>query len=193
MQATCGTIFVISGPSGVGKGTLCKWLLANHDGLHLSISATSRPKRPDEQHGVDYLFVTPEAFQQMIADGAFLEYAQYNQNWYGTPKHSVEAMIAQGKHVLLEIDTQGALMVKELFPQAYMIFIEPPSLAELERRLRTRGTNTEEDIQQRLEIARQELTLRDHFDAIVVNEALSESQQRLVQLLTEKTSEPMPR
>lgn len=167
-----GIIFVISGPSGVGKGTVCKRLLQEVPGLSLSISATSRPKRPDEVEGKDYFFLSRELFEARVGEGAFLEWAQYNGNYYGTPRFYVEKMLGEGRHVLLEIDTQGALRVKELYPQAYMILLEPPSLLELKNRLESRGTNTPEDIERRMGIALEELSLKGCFDWSVVNQEL---------------------
>jgi guanylate kinase len=173
-----GKIFVITGPSGVGKGTLCEALLRENPRLTLSISATSRPMRAHEQDAVNYHFQTRDAFEAMIAhDRAeptstrhhLLEWAEYNGNYYGTPREAVEQALQSGKSVLLEIEVQGALMVKEKFPAACLIFIAPPSMEELERRLRGRGTEEEVSILNRLAISRDELTLSERFDHVVVN------------------------
>lgn len=172
---------MVSGPSGVGKGTLCELLLKQDAELQLSISATSRAKRAHEQEGVHYFFVDKAAFEAMIAhDQAepdltrhqLLEWAQYNGNYYGTPRQAVEKTLQSGKSALLEIDVQGALQVKQKFPEACLIFIAPPSMEELERRLRGRGTDNEADIVNRLAISRQELALQDKFDHVLVNEDL---------------------
>lgn len=173
-----GKIFVITGPSGVGKGTLCQELLRANPDLKLSVSATSRPIRPHEQDGVNYHFKTREQFEAMVAhdrnepDPAkhhLLEWAEYNGNYYGTPRAAVEEALRSGQSVLLEIEVQGALMVKEAFPAACLIFITPPSMEELERRLRGRGTDAEEAILSRLEISRQEMALQERFDHVVSN------------------------
>ncbi|MCE3236081.1 MAG: guanylate kinase [Vampirovibrio sp.] len=173
-----GNIYVVTGPSGVGKGTLCALLLEANPALRLSISATSRGMRVGEQDGVNYHFKTKEAFEAMIAhDNAepnpekhhLLEWAEYNGNYYGTPRAAVEAALSQGNHVLLEIETQGALQVKRKFPEARLIFIAPPGMEELERRLRGRGTEADADIENRLRIARHEMTLQEQFDHICTN------------------------
>jgi guanylate kinase len=178
-----GNIFVISGPSGVGKGTLCKCLLKAMPELTLSISATSRPQRAEEIHGVDYFFWSPQQFEAHIESGTFLEWARYNGNYYGTPRPAIEELVDTGRSVLMEIDTQGALMVKRIFPEALLIFVEPPSLAELQRRLEGRGTNSPEDIQRRMAIAQEELTLTDQFDAGVVNDNVTTCCEQLQTLL----------
>lgn len=173
-----GNIYVVTGPSGVGKGTLCNLLLEANPALCLSISATSRGMRVGEQDGVNYHFKTREAFEAMIAhDDAepnperhhLLEWAEYNGNYYGTPRAAVETALMQGNHVLLEIETQGALLVKRKFPAARLIFIAPPGMDELERRLRGRGTEQDVDIENRLRIAQQEMELQDRFDHVCVN------------------------
>jgi guanylate kinase len=179
-----GRLFVLSGPSGVGKGTLCKQLLsALKDQLFWSVSATSRPPRPGEIDGQDYHFVSPERFEQMIADGAFLEWARYGLHAYGSPREPVEARLRAGQSVLMEIDVQGALQVKANAPEARLIFILPPSRQELERRLRGRGTNSEEDIQRRLQIAENELKLQGEFHDQVVNDDLERALNQLIQLV----------
>lgn len=186
-----GRIYVITGPSGVGKGTLCEWMLSRSTAMRLSISATSRPKRPAEVDGVHYFFKTRRAFEAMIehdrnepdpAKHELLEWAEYNGNYYGTPRKAVEAALQSGNDVLLEIEVQGALQIKQKFSQACLIFIAPPSEAELERRLRGRGTNDEEDIRERMAIARRELALQEQFDHVVVNDDLNACQQALLSL-----------
>lgn len=176
-----GNIFIITGPSGVGKGTLCQLLLAEDANLCLSISATSRGMRVGEVDGVNYHFKTRSEFEAMIAEDEacadlechhLLEWAQYNGNYYGTPRQVVQEALAQGQNILLEIETQGALQVKRKFPAARLIFIAPPSMEELERRLRDRGTEAEADIENRLRISRHEMTLRDQFDHVLVNDHL---------------------
>lgn len=178
-----GHIFVITGPSGVGKGTVCSLLLQEDTRFTLSISATSRPMRAGEVEGVNYYFKTHDEFQAMIDHDRqqpdptrhhLLEWAVYNGNFYGTPRQPVEQALAQGINVLLEIETQGAKLVKSKFPQAHQIFIVPPDMDELERRLRGRGTEDETNIQNRLDIARQELLEQAHFDYVVVNTNVEE-------------------
>lgn len=173
-----GNIYVVTGPSGVGKGTLCALLLEANPALCLSISATSRGMRPGEQDGVNYHFKTRQDFEAMIAHDAaepdpekhhLLEWAEYNGNYYGTPRAGVEAALGQGNHVLLEIEVQGAIQVKRKFPEARLIFIAPPGMEELERRLRGRGTEADADIENRLNIARHEMTLQGQFDHICTN------------------------
>ena len=145
-----GVLTIVSGFSGAGKGTVMKGLLANYDNYALSISATTRRPREGEQDGREYFFKTREEFEQMIAEGAFIEYAQYVENYYGTPKAYVEEQLANGKDVLLEIEIQGALQVKKLRPDALLIFITPPSAEILEQRLTGRGTETPEVIAMRM-------------------------------------------
>ena len=168
-------LWVISGPSGVGKGTLCKKLLNDISNLVWSVSATSRPPREDEVDGKDYVFLSKEEFQARIEANAFLEWAEYNDNYYGTLKAPVQRWLASGQSVLLEIDVQGALAVKDCEPNASLIFIAPPSVDTLKERLSIRGTNTEADIASRLDIAEKELHQQDYFERVLVNENLDEA------------------
>lgn len=167
-----GKLIVLTGPSGVGKGTLVQSLLIRHCEIYLSVSATTRTPRPGEVNGEDYYFVSRQQFEQMIAAGELLEWAEYAGNYYGTPKTSVQEQIEQGKLVLLEIEVVGARLIKETFPHALRIFILPPSTAELERRLRNRGKDTEAAILRRLERAREELLASNEFDWQIVNDDL---------------------
>jgi guanylate kinase len=180
-QKQQGQIFVISGPSGVGKGTLCNQLLADDPSLMLSISATTRKPRSGELDGINYHFYAVEKFEAMIAHDAqesdpqqhqLLEWAQYNGNYYGTPRKAVDDACQSGHHVLLEIETQGAFQIKEKIPNACLIFIAPPSLEALVERLKGRGTESETEINNRLDIARHELTLTSQFDITLVNNQL---------------------
>lgn len=170
MQA--GKTIVLTGPSGVGKGTLVRSLLARHPELYLSISTTTRNPRAGEIDGKHYYFVTKEEFEQAIAAGQLLEWAEYAGNYYGTPRDRVEEQLACGRSVLLEIEVVGARQIKQAFPQTLCIFILPPSVSELERRLRGRGKDPEEAIARRLERAQEELAASNEFDLQIVNDDL---------------------
>ena len=159
-----GILFVLSGPSGVGKGTVRKALFQRDTNLKYSISMTTRKMRAGEQEGVDYFFRTKEEFERMIEEGRMLEYAEYVGNYYGTPKQYVEEMIELGHDVFLEIEVQGALQVKENYPQGVFIFLIPPSLEELKNRIIERGTETEDLIMNRLTEARNEIEMMDKYD-----------------------------
>lgn len=180
-----GRLVVISGPSGVGKGTLCRRLVSVLPTLRLSVSCTSRTQRPQEVEGADYYFLTPEAFEARIAEDAFLEWARYGSNLYGTLRKPVENLLSEGLTVLLEIDVQGALQVKARDPEACLVFIAPPSFEELEGRLRGRGTNTEDDILRRLDMARRELAEQHRFEHVLVNADLDACVAELTGLLAE--------
>lgn len=191
-ESVPGHIYIITGPSGVGKGTLCKMLLEVESSLTLSISATSRAKRAGEMDGVSYHFKSRAEFEALIAQDQaqpdaechhLLEWAEYNGNYYGTPRSVVQDCLNAGKNVLLEIETQGALQVKRKFPAAHLIFVAPPSLEELEHRLRIRGTEAESDIASRLEISRYELTLQDQFDYVLVNQRLEECMNAIREII----------
>ncbi len=168
----------------MGKGTLCKRLLANHPHWVWSVSATSRSPRPSEVDGVDYRFLSPEAFKAHIDDGGFLEWATYNHNSYGTLRQPVEDALAGGKNVLLEIDVQGALQVKAAMPKAKLVFLAPPNLDVLRQRLETRGTNDAADIDRRVAIAAEELTHTNAFDAVFTNANLDDCYAELTAWLS---------
>lgn len=165
-----GQLIVFTGPSGVGKGTLLRSLLASHPELELSISVTTRAPREGEIEGRHYYFVNREQFQELIATGQLLEWAEFAGNFYGTPRTPVEEMIAQGKLVVLEIELEGARQVRETFPGALQLFILPPSSEELERRIRLRGQDSEEAIARRLHRAQVEIAAADEFDIVIVND-----------------------
>lgn len=167
-----GKLIVLTGPSGVGKGTLVRSLLPRHQHLFLSISATTRSPRPGEVDGQDYFFKTRAEFEAMIAAQELLEWAEYAGNYYGTPLPPVTAQIEQGHSVLLEIEVVGANAVKEIYPDAVRIFVLPPSFTVLEERLRGRGTDADEVIAQRLHRAQEELALSPGFDFQIVNDDL---------------------
>lgn len=171
---TNGKVIVISGPSGVGKGTVVQELLSNNDDCTLSVSATTRAPREGEVHGVNYFFITKEEFQSRIKNNAMLEYAQYCDNYYGTPRDYVQQSIENGKNIILEIEVQGALNVKSTMPEAVTVFVMPPSMIELEKRLRGRGTEEEEVIQQRLKTAVEEMRQSPKYDYIVINHTVNQ-------------------
>ena len=164
-----GHLFLVSAPSGAGKTSLVRELLKDHTNLKFSISYTTRPKRPTEQHGRDYFFVDIPEFERMAAAGEFLEHARVFDNYYGTSRKTVEGEMAAGRDVLLEIDWQGAAQVRQLMPEAVSIFILPPSRAELERRLRSRATDDESVITRRLKEAVRDMSHWSEFDYVVVN------------------------
>ena len=187
-----GILVVVSGFSGAGKGTLMKELLKRYDNYALSISATTRSPREGELDGREYFFVDKERFQQMIAEGELIEYAQYVNHYYGTPREYVERQMASGKDVILEIEIQGALEVKKKFPDTLLLFVTPPSATVLEERLRGRGTETEEVIQDRLKRASEEAMYMEQYDYILVNDTLEtcvEQMHQLIQSQHEKVSE----
>lgn len=164
-----GSLYIISAPSGAGKTSLVSKLLEKDDRIKVSISSTTRACRPGEKEGVNYHFLSVETFESKIAEDDFLEHAQVFDNFYGTSKSAVEAQLASGSDVILEIDWQGAQQVRQLIPEAISIFILPPSLAELEKRLTGRGTDSEEVIQRRMRDAQNEMIHYHEFDYIVIN------------------------
>lgn len=180
-----GKLFVFSAPSGSGKTTLVKHLLTQNLPLGFSISATSRSPRGQEIEGVDYYFLSQDAFQKKIEEDAFVEYEEvYNGAFYGTLRSEVERLWTEGKHVLFDIDVVGGLNIKEQFPEETLaIFVQPPSLEELENRLRKRGTETEDKIQQRLDKSAKELIYSQDFDVILVNDNLNTAKQEVVRLV----------
>jgi guanylate kinase len=178
-----GRLFLITGPSGVGKGTLVAALLQRHPQIWLSISATTRSPRSGEQEGRHYLFLDRSAFDAKVAQGGLLEWAEFAGNCYGTPRDPVEQQLASGRPVLLEIELEGARQVRKSFPSGFQIFIKPPSFDELERRIRGRGTDSEEAINRRLERARVELAAEAEFDAALVNDDLDTALAELERLM----------
>lgn len=176
---TRGLLIVLSGPAGVGKDTLIEqWQLVAPNVRRL-ITYTTRPQTKMERHGLDYYFVSEEEFQQMVKDGAFLEYAHVHGNWYGTPLHKMEELRDLGRDVVLRIDVQGAMQVRQKFPEAVLIFVAPPSLEELERRLHKRGRDSEEAIQLRIENGRREMEYIPQYDYVVVNDDLNRALETL--------------
>ncbi len=173
-----GILAVISGFSGAGKGTIMKELIQQYP-YFLSISATTRKPREGEVDGREYFFHTKEEFEHMIKKGELIEWAEYVGNYYGTPKQAVEQQLAEGKDVLLEIEMQGGMLVKEQFPEAALIFITPPSYQELKSRLKNRGTESPDEIERRLARAKEEAAYMKSYDYIVVNDDLSEAVKRV--------------
>ena len=186
-----GILVVVSGFSGAGKGTLMKELLKRYDNYALSISATTRAPREGETDGKEYFFVTKEQFEKMRDERKLIEYAQYVNNYYGTPKEYVEQKMAEGKDVILEFEIQGALKVKKRFPDALLLFVTPPSAEELRRRLVGRGTETLEVINARLARAAEEASGMEAYDYLLINDDLDrcvEEMHQLIQLQHRKTS-----
>ena len=169
-----GILIVVSGFSGSGKGTIMKELLKQYDNYALSISATTRNPRPGEEDGREYFFKTVEDFEKMIAKEQLIEYAKYVDNYYGTPRAYVEEQLEAGKDVILEIEIQGALKVKEKFPETLLLFVTPPSARELKDRLVKRGTESMEVILSRMERAREEAKGMDRYDYLVINDVLED-------------------
>lgn len=195
-RAAIARLIVISGPSGAGKGTLVRRLLKRVPGLVVSVSATTRPKRRKEVHGRDYFFLSETEFQDWVERGLFLEWAGFSGHLYGTPKQAVEDNLSAGLDVILEIEIEGARQVLEHLPEAVMIFIMPPSVAELERRLRGRKTEDESSIQTRLARGIEEMAVveagvwpgRRQFDYVIVNDSVKRASEELVRVI-ERTRE----
>lgn len=191
MASRRGRLIVIAGPSGVGKGSVVKRLLARDpEGLALSVSATTRDPRSNEVDGRDYRFVDVASFRELAESGGLLEWADVFGNAYGTPAAEVEHQLDAGRDVILEIDVQGARQVKERAPDALLIFLAPPSLADLEARLRGRGTESEERMARRLEKAAWEITQAGWFDHVVVNDALERATDQVAAIIDTSRSEP---
>lgn len=178
-----GILIVLSGPSGAGKGTICAALRQRMPNLVYSVSMTTRAPRVGEEEGVSYFFRDKEEFQRLIKEDAFLEYAQVYDNFYGTPKQHVMDLLSEGKSVILEIDIQGAMQVKERFSEAVFIYIVPPSLDILSNRLRDRGTDAADVIDKRLSKASSELALAHRYDYIVVNDVLPDAVEKVASIL----------
>lgn len=179
-----GVLAVVSGFSGAGKGTVMKKLLESFDDYALSVSVTTRKPRPGEVDGKDYFFRTKEEVEEMIAQDQLLEYARYVDNYYGTPRSYVEEKLSEGKNVILEIEIQGAMKIKEKIPEAVLIFVTPPSVDELRRRLEGRGTETQEVIESRLSRAAEEAEGMEDYDYLLVNDDLEECVNELHRIIS---------
>lgn len=175
-----GLLVVVAGPSGVGKGTVLRGVLERVPDAEVSVSATTRPARPGEVDGVHYHFLDRASFEQRIVDGGLLEWASYAGNLYGTPRREVDERVAAGAVVILEIEVQGAQQVRRLVPDALLVFLAPPDMDELERRLRGRETETPAGLEERLRVAREEMTATSWFDLVVVNDDLERAQDEVV-------------
>lgn len=179
-----GKLVVISGPSGAGKSTVISRVMDSDDNVVFSISATTRAPRHGETDGVDYLFIDKYRFEKMIAEDEFLEYAKYVNNYYGTPVTPVRENTASGRDVVFDIEVQGAMQIKNKCPNAILIFIVPSSFAELERRLRVRGTDSEEVINQRIQTARTEYLMVPNYDYIVINDDPDQAANEIKSIIT---------
>lgn len=178
-----GILFVISGPSGVGKGTILEQVLKEVDSITFSVSATTRPPRPNEKHGTHYFFITEEEFRRKAERGDFLEWAKVHNAYYGTPKDPVDQSLEKGKDVLLDIDVQGAMSVQKAAPHAVAVFVAPPSVEELKKRLKRRETESEADMAVRLREAQSEQQYVHHYDYLVINDSLPETVEEVKSII----------
>lgn len=178
-----GVLVLFSGPSGVGKDTVLEIVLNKDKSLQRSISLTTRDIRENEIDGKDYYFITKDKFNSMIENGEVLEFAKYGKNFYGTPKAPVDKWLSEGKKVILKIEVQGAQQIKKIYPDAVGIFVLPPSMTELENRLRSRGTENEEDILKRLEIAENEVKMSNDYDYTVINDDLDSASNDVLAII----------
>lgn len=180
-----GELFIVSGPSGAGKSTICR-IVRKQLGINLATSATTRAPREGEIDGRDYYFLTIDEFKKKIENNEFLEYATVHTNYYGTLKSEVEARLAQGENVILEIDVQGGLQVKSVYPDAHLVFFKTPTMEDLERRLRGRKTDSEETIQLRLKNSIKELEYESKYDVCIINYTVEKSCEELKKIIEEK-------
>ena len=185
-----GLLLVVSGPSGAGKGTVCQQLLENNIDIYLSVSATTRQPRPGEKDGVNYWFKSKEEFELLLAEDEFLEHAKVYDNYYGTPRSEVEKALKNGKDVILEIDIQGALQIKEKMTQAVLVFIVPPSIQELKTRLINRGTDSVVEIEKRLKCVAEEIKHISKYGYIVINNTITEAVAKVNAILIAEKCRP---
>jgi guanylate kinase len=186
-----GHVFVITGPSGVGKGTLIRGLLERVPGLELSVSATTRPPRPGERDGVDYHFLGDEEFDRRVANGEFVEHARYSGQQYGTLRSELERRMADAAGVVLEIEVQGARQIRAAMPEAVQVFIAPPSVEALRARLVGRGTDAPENVEARLATALEELEAEREFEYVVVNDRLEQATEELADIVRRELERPL--
>ncbi|MCL2201589.1 MAG: guanylate kinase [Oscillospiraceae bacterium] len=184
-----GRLFIISSPSGGGKGTVIGHIMDTEPELSLSISATTRKPREGEEHGVSYYFITKEQFEELAESGAFLEHAKYIDEYYGTPKSPIDDCIYYGRDVLLEIEVQGARQVMEQYPEAISVFIVPPDMQTLENRLRGRRTESEDKLKARLDTARTELEEKIHYNHVVVNDDAKRAAEEIMEIINKSKGE----
>ncbi len=178
-----GNLFIVSGPSGAGKGTLVRQLARQVPDVWVSVSVTTRAPRPGEVEGQDYQFISNDEFDRLVETGGLLEWAEVHGGRYGTPRAGVEAKIAEGKQVVLEIDPQGAFQIRDLMPTSVLLFVRPPSMDELRRRLQGRGSETEEQVAVRMRTAERELELVGTYDHVVINDDVSRATDELVGII----------
>ena len=185
-----GNLIIISGPSGSGKGTVCKAMFDSMTDLHLSLSATTRQQRVGEQDGVDYYFLSRPEFEKMIAEDQLLEWANVYGQYYGTPMEPVLNAVNQGKDVILEIDVQGAFLVRKKFPTCVLIFLIPPSRLALEKRLKNRATDSDEEIEQRLKWAESEIQQVAYYDYLIINDEVEKAAYKVVNIINAERCRP---
>ncbi len=186
-----GNLFIVSGPSGAGKGTLVKEMLGRVPDVWVSISVTTRRPRPGEEDGREYFFLTDEEFDALLASGGLLEWAEVHGNRYGTPRAEVERRVAQGKQVILEIDPQGAMQVKDLEPDSVLVFVTAPSMEELRRRLEARGSESEEQVRLRLTNAELELLFAEEYGHVVINDDVARAADELAAIIDSYADRPI--
>lgn len=185
-------LFIVSGPSGVGKSTIIRRVLQQEPGMRLSVSLTTRPKRPGEVEGTDYYFVTPQNFEAMIGEGEFLEWAKVYDHYYGTSRSHIEGILASNHHALLDLDTQGAMQIKERFSGMVLVFIKPPDMASLEARLRNRGSESPETLAKRMAWAEHELSFADQYDHVIVNDHIDDAVRAFLHVISAEKERSVP-